>query len=134
MRIKIKINTHIKISDRDKETTNSNHCKRNYINRLTRNVKQVTYWPMINQALRQQPHRRRRIVSATKRSEELEPRTPVSINKINVRAMQGLTLIEYQKVPINQSADSWLTIGSSHQSDDFCDCCISWSSMIRFGF
>ena len=91
-----------------------------YINRLIKII-------AIDQGLRQRPHRGRQLTQRH-RKERGKPRPPVAANKDNVRPMQGLTLIEYQKVPI-QSANPWLITGSSHQLDDSCDCCVKWSAM-----
>lgn len=102
---KIKINTDIKINDRDKETINSNHCKRNHdLHQSTYKKRQASdiLTSRDQSSVTTAALQKNNCLSDTGRSEELsrEPRPPVSTNKDNIGSMQGLTLIEYRKVSI----------------------------------
>lgn len=103
---KIKINTDIKINDRDKETINSNHCKRNHdLHQSTYKKRQASdiLTSRDQSSVTTAALQKNNCLSDTGRSEELsrEPRPPVSTNKdnrINARP-------NFDRVPIDQNAD-----------------------------
>ena len=88
LRKKIKINTDIKINDRDKETINSNHCKRNHdLHQSTYKKRQASdiLTSRDQSSVTTAASQKNNCLSDTGRNEELprEPRPPVSTNKDN---------------------------------------------------